>query len=348
MKYSKTMLAVCVISPLLIGGCASTAGNGSSVSLSKAWNGTLDYILGSDDSSESRQRKLAERASQAANGNLSEETLTKEVLEKSADKIALATAQRFDREIPNSSTEISVSGVSTGKPDFEILNIIGFGQSENGHIQNFVQSSAIGTGGRTTLNLGLGRRYLSADEQFIYGINTFFDIDPRYNHQRASVGFEVKGNALELTANSYHGLSDWKTGKDGNTERALGGHDIELGAQVPYIPAAKIYFKQFKWELFDATALKGKTYSLEFAQIFDSGLGVELGRRNFDGSETDESFAKLTYRLPLGKAPAPTGKRLFSSRAFEQKSMKQDMLKKVRRHNAMVVQTKFTSGVGGI
>jgi len=47
------MLAVCVISPLLIGGCASTAGNGSSVSLSKAWNGTLDYILGSDDSSES-------------------------------------------------------------------------------------------------------------------------------------------------------------------------------------------------------------------------------------------------------------------------------------------------------
>jgi hypothetical protein len=44
--------------------------------------------------------------------------------------------------------------------------------------------------------------------------------------------------------------------------------------KVPYIPAAKIYFKQFKWELFDATALKGKTYSLEFAQIFDSGLGV--------------------------------------------------------------------------
>jgi hypothetical protein len=45
-------------------------------------------------------------------------------------------------------------------------------------------------------------------------------------------------------------------------------------------------------------------------------------------------FAKLTYRLPLGKSPVPTGKRLFSSQAFEQKSMKQDMLKKVRRHNA--------------
>ena len=348
MKYSFQILAAWLVVPVMIGGCTSTSGSGSKISLSKTLSDTLDFVLGSNESNDSRQQKLGERAAQAANGSLSGEALTKEAIEKSADKMASAASQRLDQEIPNSSTEISVSGVSTGKPDFEILNITGFGQSENGHIQNFVQSSAIGTGGRTTLNLGLGRRYLSADEQFIYGINTFFDIDPRYNHQRASVGFEVKGSALELTANSYHGLSDWKTGKDGNTERALGGHDIELGAQVPYIPAAKIYFKQFKWELFDATALKGKTYSLEFAQIFDSGLGVELGRRNFDGSETDESFAKLTYRLPLGKSQVPTGKRLFSSQAFEQKSMKQDMLKKVRRHNAMVVQTKFTSGVGGI
>jgi adhesin/invasin len=122
------------------------------------------------------------------------------------------------------------------------LTLLGLDKAKTGHIQNFVQSSAVGTGGRTTLNLGLGRRYLSADEQFIYGINTFFDIDPRYNHQRASVGFEVKGNALELTANSYHGLSDWKTGKDGNTERALGGHDIELGAQGSLHPCSKNLF----------------------------------------------------------------------------------------------------------
>jgi len=46
----------------------------------------------------------------------------------------------------------------------------------------------------------------------------------------------LKASAFELTANSYKALTKWKKGKSGNQERALDGHDIELGAQIPYMP----------------------------------------------------------------------------------------------------------------
>jgi hypothetical protein len=213
--------------------------------------------------------------------------------------------------------------------------------------QNFVQSSAIRADSRTTINLGLGRRYLSDDESMIFGLNAFFDIDPEYDHQRASIGAEVKSSAVELTINNYYGLTGFKDGKNGNSERALGGYDIEVGAQIPYIPAAKIYVQQFVWESHDGVAdIEGNTYSLEFAQVFNSGISLEAGRRNFDGLTEDEDFVKLTYNLPYGDAPQNNASSLFSKNMFEKRSMKKDMLKKVRRHNQIVVQTKFSTAVG--
>ena len=130
----------------------------------------------------------------------------------------------------------------------------------------------------------------------------------------------------------------------------MGGYDLELGAQVPYIPAAKLYVKQFQWDLHDDVAnIKGQTYSLEFAQMFSSGLNIEAGQRNYDGLREDETFVQLTYTLPYGNAPKSSdGSSLFSQNMFEQRSMKTDMLKKVRRHNQIVVQTRFTTAVGGL
>jgi len=92
--------------------------------------------------------------------------------------------------------------------------------------------------------------------------------------------------------------------------------------------------------------IEGNTYSLEFAQMFDSGISLEAGRRNFDGLTEDEDFVKLTYTLPYGNAPQNGESSLFSKNMFEKRSMKQDMLNKVRRHNQIVVQTKFSTAVG--
>jgi len=264
------------------------------------------------------------------------------------NKAAAIAENTIDSIIPNSKTEVIISGVSKGKPQFDISNTTGFGESSDGNSINFLQSSFVSMGNRETINLGLGRRYLSDDEKYLFGVNSFFDIDPEHNHQRLSIGGEIKSSSIELTGNSYFGVTGWKTGANGNTERVLDGYDIELGAQIPYIPAAKLYVKQFQWNLYDATNLEGLTYSLKFASPSNSGLSLEIGENDYKGSKTDQSFAKLTYSIPLGEKKQSTTMKIISDQIFENESMKENMLDKVRRQNTIVVQTKFTSSVGGI
>jgi hypothetical protein len=79
-----------------------------------------------------------------------------------------------------------------------------------------------------------------------------------------------------------------------------------------------------------------------------NGVQVELGRRDYDGLTKDENFGQLTYTIPMGGAPAQSSKPLFSGEMFENSSMKDKMLDKVRRNNAIVIQTQFSSGVSGV
>ena len=238
-------------------------------------------------------------------------------------------------------------GIKSKKPRYFITNVKGFEPSDNGHAQTFMQTSLGNANSRTVLNIGLGRRFLSDDESTITGFNTFIDYDPKYGHQRASVGAEFKTSALELTANSYMALTKWKSGKSSNQERVLGGHDIELGGQIPYVPGAKLYVKNWKWRGVEGNAdTKGNTYSIAFSHLTDN-VQVELGRRDYDGVTADENFGRLTYSVPMGATPAQPNKPIFSSEMFESRSMKDNMLDKVRRNNAIVIQTKFVAGIGG-
>lgn len=255
----------------------------------------------------------------------------------------------IDNLFSNSKTEVALSGFSKGKPQYEILNVKGFGFNEQTKSQNFIQSSIMNKSARQTINLGLGRRYLSTNENYLYGINSFFDIDPEYNHQRGSIGLEAKSSSLEFTANNYYGITGWRSGKNNNIERALGGYDIEVGSKIPYIPSATVYFKKFKWDLYDASDIEGNTFSLKYSKPSNTGLGLEVGRKDFDGTRSDEDFFTVSYSIPLGSEEIKTDDSKFlSDQMFENKSMKENMLDKVRRHNAIVFQTKFTSSVGGV
>ena len=114
------------------------------------------------------------------------------------------------------------------------------------------------------------------------------------------------------------------------------------------MPAAKLYVKNWKWKGEDGGAdTKGNTYSLAFSHLVN-GVQVELGRRDYDGLTKDENFGQLTYTIPMGGQPAQSSKPLFSSEMFESVSMKDKMLDKVRRNNAIVIQTKFSTSVGGV
>ena len=317
-------------------------------SIGSGWDNTVDFIFGPDDSAGQRQETAAKIASDAAGSANPEQALVDGVVKRSVDKAAMSTAAAIDNSMAYSKTDISITGIKSKKTRYAITNVKGFEPSDNSHAQTFMQSSLTNANSRTVLNLGLGRRYLSDDESVITGFNAFLDYDPKYGHQRVSIGAELKASAFEITANSYKALTKWKKGKSGNQERALDGHDIELGAQIPYMPAAKLYVKNWKWKGEDGAGdTKGNTYSLAFSQLIN-GVQVELGRRDYDGLQKDENFGQLTYTIPMGSAPAQSSQPLFSSEMFESASMKDKMLDKVRRNNAIVIQTKFVAAVGGV
>ena len=70
------------------------------------------------------------------------------------------------------------------------------------------------------------------------GINSFIDYDLE-GHTRGSVGLELKGGTIDLTANSYHKLTNMEV-VDGTEEQVLSGYEINLSSQVPYMPWATL------------------------------------------------------------------------------------------------------------
>ena len=317
-------------------------------SVGNVWDSSVDYVFGPDDGGSQRQEKAAEIAAGSLVSSTPEKAIIEKVVKDSVTKLANTTAIKIDRQIANSKTDISVTGIKNKKSRYFISNVKGFELSEDGHAQTFMQSSIGNANSRAVINLGLGRRYLSDDESMITGFNAFFDYDPKYGHQRASLGAELKTSAIELSVNSYAALSKWKKGKNSNQERALDGHDIELGGQIPYVPSAKLFVKNWNWKGVEGnTDTKGYTYSIAFSHLINN-VQIELGRRDYDGLTTDENFGQLTYSISTGDAPSTPSKPLFSNEMFESSSMRSKMLDKVRRNNAIVIQTKFSTSVGGV
>ena len=247
-------------------------------------------------------------------------------------------------------TELTIEGRTASDPNFTLLTINPLSQSDDKKDLTFFQGSILRQNNRDTLNLGIGYRQLSDDDKWIYGINAFHDYDMTYEHTRMSIGAELRSSSFEINANKYFATSGAQTGKDGNPERALDGHEIEIGGQVPYIPSAKIFVKDWKWEGYQTSDTKGKTYSLQINAPIAPNITLEAGTKDFD-SQTDIDFVNVTYRLGLGGGPSEQDaiiKDLIADQAFSNTSMKKRMLDKVRRKNQIVIQTNFSSAAGGV
>ena len=332
-----TRLFICI--SVTLAGCAS---------MEAGWKTAEDAASGSTEAASDSQKKIAEVVAAVAQSDSQTSDVAKKALLEVTKAAGKLGAEEIDRKISNSHTEVNIVGIENGKPRFEISNVTGVNSYRDDKSQTFIQSSANNTNGRTTINVGLGQRYLNEDESLIVGVNAFLDYNVDYGHQRTSVGAELKSSAVDLAANKYFGLSDWKVGKDDIKEKALDGLDVELGAQLPFVPGAKIYLKKFKWDMVDATDIEGKTFSLGLSHIFGSGVAFEIGRKDYDGSKTDQDFIKLAFNVQLGGDGAESNAPMLSNKIYENLSVKGRMLEKVRRNNAIVVQTKFTSGVSGV
>jgi adhesin/invasin len=272
--------------------------------------------------------------------------------DKLRDTIIDKTIQKFEDGFNSlfTNTELTIEGRTGADPNFTLLTINPISENSAEGDLTFFQGSIIRQNNRNTINLGIGYRQLTDDEKWIYGVNAFHDYESTYEHSRMSVGAEIRSSVFEINANKYFAISGEKTGKNGNTERALDGYEVEVGGQVPYIPSAKIFVKNWKWEGYQTSDTKGNTYSLQINAPIAPNITLEAGTKDFD-TGADVDFVNLTYKIGLGGAKSEKEKiveSLIADQAFNTTSMKDKMLEKVRRKNQIVIQTGFVATAGGV
>ena len=231
-------------------------------------------------------------------------------------------------------TDFSIKSTDGIKPQIGILTFKPLNDTEDG-LTFFQGSLFTHDGDRETLNLGFGKRMLSNDESFLFGLNAFYDHELDYDHQRASIGGEIKSSILELSTNHYFGISGEQTGKNNIKEEVADGYDLEIGAHVPYVPTAKMYAKIFEYDIPGGSDFEGIEYSSNIG-IPNSGMNFEVGYKDYgNNSYDDQWFFNLTFSLSKMNPNIS----FVSEKAFERVSMKDKKYEKVRREN-LIVKTK--------
>lgn len=244
--------------------------------------------------------------------------------------------------------EVSVdAGDSLSGSTYEIIGIKAY---DNGGLQRGYFFNQIGLNyydSRTTINLGLGYRYLTEDEKWLLGANVFYDRELPDDHERAGAGIEIKSSVFKLTYNLYDGQSDYKTDRSGTKSKALDGSDLRFDLTLPYLPGLAVGYKKFEWEG-DAGAsnLKGKELSLKGK--LHSSFHIDVGRTYYDDSaRVDDNWIKLTYQLSFGKTKKESLIYDLSKQAYKFSSVKHEKYKPVQRENRIVKQKQFAATVSG-
>ena len=239
--------------------------------------------------------------------------------------------------------EVSLSSGKTQKVKGNILVVMPFSDIDDKKNVTFTQGSIyFSDNDQETLNLGIGQRRLLDNENLMLGANMFFDEEFTSRHRRASFGVEAITSVGSLRANQYYGLSGWKTVK-GIREKALDGHDMEVGAPLPYLPWTKAYYRTFEWEGASGVGdLKGDEMSLEANLPF--GLNVEVGKRSNDNSTKDREFVSLTWRCCYKSDQQTFG---ISDKAYSLTSVADQRFQKVRRQNLIVKQQDLALSIIG-
>jgi len=239
-------------------------------------------------------------------------------------------------------TDFSIKSTEGLKPQIGILTFKPLNDTED-DITFFQGSLFTHDGDRETLNLGFGKRMLSNDESFLFGLNTFYDHELDYDHQRASIGGEIKSSIFELSTNHYFGISGEQTGKNNIKEEVADGYDLEIGAHVPYVPTAKMYAKIFEYDIPGGSDFEGIEYSSNIG-IPNSGMNFEVGYKDYgNNSYDDQWFFNLTFSLSKMNPNIS----FVSEKAFERVSMKDKKYEKVRRENLIVKSKAFSVKAGG-
>ena len=249
-------------------------------------------------------------------------------------------ADRYDGD---GNTEISIA--DNGGTNFGITTVQPISQTVDKSDTLFFQGSlhSFKNHGQTrpTINLGVGKRWLSPDKTTITGANFFYDHEFKSNHSRASIGGEYKNSAFETNANSYWGLSS-KRGVtiNGNTiqEEVLDGWDVNVKGQVPYYPWAKVTSNYYKWDKSSGSDIKGGKVGIELQ--LNSALTLNAGVQD-DNEMSSTSFFELNYQLGVDNKPTSFARDSVAFRGGL--DMTEHLLDKVERQNKIITSRGTTA-----
>ncbi len=258
-----------------------------------------------------------------------------------SNSYAKDVSEFFNNLIPGEGlTEASIQINEDDNPDIEILALRDIESTNNSNLFTQFSLHTQETNGHNRLigNIGLGYRKLSHDKSNVVGVNLFLDNDFNAGHQRGSVGFELKGANLDLTANSYYKITNMEVYKS-TEEQVLTGYTINLASQIPYAPWAKINWENYSWENEKASSdTEGNSLALE--AYLSPSVQLELKNDMSDNSGVEDEFtSKLTYTYP----PREDGKSMkdgFSNVAFEKENVQKKLKEKVKRNNNLTVEVQ--------
>ena len=171
-----------------------------------------------------------------------------------------------------------------------------------------------------------------------FGINSFIDYDLE-GHTRGSIGLELKGATLDLTANSYHKLTNMEI-VDGTEEQVLSGYEINLTSQVPYMPWSTLNWQNYGWEN-EKASKDTEGNKLSWEMLLSPTVQFDVTGDFSDNSAIDDEYSyKLSFIYPPREHKKTLQDGFLASTAFEKGNVEKKLKEKVRRSNNLTVEVQ--------
>ncbi len=228
--------------------------------------------------------------------------------------------------------EVETRSRADSKPIFRALTL--FELTGNDYNKILTQISYSTFNDRETINTGLVYRTMNPAMTRIYGVNIFYDHEFNTGHTRTGLGFEMKSSVYDVNINFYEAMSE-RHHVNGVPEVAAGGYDAEIGALLPYLPWAKLYYKTYQWNSETLNIKHGQTVSLYMEPT--SRLSVEAGMQDDSTTNNHNAFIKFNYILCCNERKMGPNIFTVSNNAYNFGKINSDrMYEKVRRENNII------------
>jgi len=128
------------------------------------------------------------------------------------------------------------------------------------------------------------------------GSSVFYDHQLNQSHQRVGAGVEAISSIFDLRGNYYNGISERRKNKEGLSERALDGWDLQMDYHLPVKSDVSLFINAFEFK----NPEKASTYRERGNKMGASAtLGnfvIEAGYLD-DNQQSDAYFGSIKFVL---------------------------------------------------